>query len=227
MWKSVAAGILMGDFLTAVVHWGEDTYLPYDKTQSMLGRISRDNEMHHFVPYSITTGSWWSNMEVSFKLMVGVALALVVAVPKWASKRRIFLLVTAATMVFSNLLHRFQHERDCMRPALATWLQRLGILCSREQHAVHHRDSVSNYGLFLGFTNPIYDGLGVWRFLERVLGFVGLPPSGRKKGVEGYMGLRDDWLRDNMARDCPEPLDKKRLQKYYRRLAKAHVEGYV
>lgn len=226
MWKSVAAGILAADFITAAVHWGEDTYLPYDQTDSMLGQIARDNEMHHFVPYAITVESWWSNVKISLQLLAGVALALVVAAPKWASKNRVFLMTAAAAMAITNLLHRFQHERDCTRPALATWLQRLGILCSREQHAVHHRDSVSNYSVLLGFTNPIYDGLGVWRFLERVLGLVGLQPT-RKKGVDAYADLRDDWLRDNMARDCPEPLDRDRLEKYYRRLKRAHVEGYV
>jgi len=226
MWKSVAAGILAADFLTAVVHWVEDTYLPYSTSDTMLGKIARDNEMHHFVPYAITVESWWSNVRVSLQLLAGVALALVVAAPKWASRHRVFLLVTAAIMGITNLAHRFQHERDCTRPAVVTRLQRLGILCSREQHAVHHRDSNSNYGVLLGFTNPIYDGLGIWRFLERVLGLVGLQPT-RKKGVDSYEDLRDDWLRDNMARDCPEPLDRDRLQKYYRRLAKAHVEGYV
>jgi hypothetical protein len=156
MWKSVAAGILAADFITAAVHWGEDTYLPYDQTDSMLGQIARDNEMHHFVPYAITVESWWSNVKISLQLLAGVALALVVAAPKWASKNRVFLMTAAAAMAITNLLHRFQHERDCTRPALATWLQRLGILCSREQHAVHHRDSVSNYSVLLGFTNPIY-----------------------------------------------------------------------
>lgn len=226
MWKSVAAGILAADFLTAVVHWVEDTYLPYSTSDTMLGKIARDNEMHHFVPYAITVESWWSNVRVSLQLLAGVALALVVAAPKWASRHRVFLLVTAAIMGITNLAHRFQHERDCARPAVVTRLQRLGILCSREQHAVHHRDSNSNYGVLLGFTNPIYDGLGIWRFLEGVLRLIGLSPV-RKMGVEAYAALGDDWLRDNMARDCPEPLDRDRLQKYYRRLARAHEEGRV
>lgn len=226
MWKSVVAGVLAADFLTAFVHWGEDTYLPYDTRNSMLGKIARDNEMHHFVPYAITVESWWSNMRVSLQLLVGVALALMLAAPKWAFKHRVFLFVTMATMGITNVMHRFQHERDCTRPVLVTWLQRLGILCSREQHSVHHRESVSNYGVLLGFTNPIYDGLGVWRFLEGVLGVVGLRPV-RKMGVEAYAKLGDDWLRDNMARDCPEPLDKERLRRYYVRLARAHREGRV
>lgn len=223
----VAAGVLAADFLTAALHWFEDTYLPHTDSPGLLGDISRDNDMHHFIPYSITAGSWWDNCKVSCQLLAAAAALLLVAAPRWAWRRRVFLGSAFATMALANLLHRFQHERDCTRPALVTGLQRLGILCSRDQHSVHHHDTGVKYSVVLGFTNAVYDSLGVWRFFELLTSAFGVPPSARKPGVGRYAQLYDPWLADNMARDCPEPLTAEQLRVYSARLARAHREGQL
>lgn len=224
MWKEALAGVLAADFLTAAAHWFEDTYLPHTEAPGLLGDIARDNDMHHFIPYSITAGSWWNNVKVSVQLLAGIGILLLALAPRWAWRRRVFLGTTAAAMALANLVHRFQHERDCTRPVAVTLLQRLGVLCSREQHSVHHRESHLKYGVLLGFTNAVYD-LGVWRALEFMLATLGMQPSARKRGAEAYAALHDDWLRDNLARECPKPLTERRLRRYYARLAEAHRRG--
>lgn len=224
---SVVAGVLVADFLTAAVHWFEDTYLPFDESPGLLGQIARANDMHHYIPYSITAGSWWENCEVSVLLLGVVALVLLALAPRWAAANRAFLLACAATMGVTNLVHRFQHERDCRRPAAISALMRSGLLVSREQHRVHHQDADVKYGVLLGFTNDIYDGLGVWRALEAALALVGVRRPARKKGVDAYAALHDDWLRRNMSRDCPAKLTKRRLARYNERLAHAHRSGLL
>jgi len=225
-WK-VLAGVLVADFVTAAAHWIEDTYLPHSDAPGLLGEISRDNDIHHFIPYSVTVGSWWDTCRVTVQLLAGVAVVVLAVAPRWASRHRVFLGSFAAAAVAATMSHRFQHERDCTRPAPVTWLQRLGVLCSREQHAVHHRETTCRYSVLLSFTNFLYDAVGIWRFFEWVLSLVGLRPSARKPGVQDYAALHDDWLVRNMARDCPEPLTRKRLDMYYRRLAKAHRRGLL
>lgn len=226
-WRSVVAGLLVADFLTAAAHWFEDTYLPFSHAPGLVGEIARDNDMHHYIPYSITVGSWWENCWVSVKLLAVVALVLGLAAPAWVASHRVFLITCALAMSVTNLVHRFQHERDCRRPVLVSALMAAGLLVSREQHQVHHRDADVKYGVLLGFTNAVYDGLGVWRGLEAVLGLAGMPPPSRKQGVDAYAALHDDWLTRNMQRACPAKLTKKRLDVYAARLAHAHRTGQI
>lgn len=221
MLLAAASGVLAADFLTAAVHWFEDTYLPYTNAPGILGEIARDNEMHHFIPYSITTGTYWDNVKVSVFLLAVVAAPLALCAPGWVYKNRVFLGFMLAAMAASNLIHRFEHERDCTRPPAITFLQRAGVLCSREQHASHHASSNINYGILLGFTNPVYDGIGIWRVLEGALAAVGVPVKDRKKGVEEYKGLYDPWLRANSKAACPKIVSDARLKVYARVLRDA------
>lgn len=221
MWQSVATGLLVADFLTAAAHWLEDTYLPYTERPGLLGDIARDNDMHHFVPFAIVSGSWWETCKISVWLVAVLLAVVVLAAPGWASCHRAFLITTAAAMGVANLAHRFQHERDCTRPWVVTMMHRSRLMCSREQHASHHREPSQKYGVLLGFTNYVYDSLGVWAALEGALALLGLRAHARKPGVEVYAALYDDWLIENMARECPEPLSPARLAGCRDRLARA------
>lgn len=227
--KQIVIGALVADFVTAAAHWLEDTYLPYTKAQGLLGSIARDNEMHHFIPFSITTGSWWDNCRVSWMLLAVIGMASWVIAPRWCASHRTFLITTAALMGITNLLHRFQHERDCARPRIVTMLQKTGILCSRDEHAVHHRQPSIKYGVLWGFSNTLYDTLGVWRLLEGMIHVMtGVSPhQSRKPGVQHYVALYDEWLQTNLARDCPEPLSSNRLARYHMLLDNAHDAGLI
>lgn len=224
-WKSVVAGLFVADFLTAFFHWLEDTYLPFTDAPGMLGQIARDNEMHHYIPYSVTVGTWWQNCKVSVQLVAAAGLALVLVAPRWVANNRVFVLTVALLVALASLVHRFQHERDCLRPRLVTALMACGLLVSREQHQVHHRHADTNYSVLLGFTNPIYDGLGVWRGLEAVLSAVGLPKPMRKKGVAEYAALQDDWLRTTLSQECPARLSAQQMEVYHARLEQAYRSG--
>lgn len=231
MWNTraaqVVAGLLVADFLTATAHWFEDTYLPYSEAPTLLGQISRDNEMHHFLPMTITTGSWWSTMKVSVLLLAVIGIALGAAAPRWAWTHRAFLGTAAAAMAVTNLVHRFQHERDCRRPAVVTTLQRVGLLVSREQHSVHHAVPDQKYGVLLGFTNWVYDSLGVWRALEALLAVAGMEPAARKPSVEAYKWLYDDDLRRLGRSECPDRLTPEQVRRYQHALRAAHRAGAV
>ena len=223
----VVFGLLLADFLTAATHWAEDTYLPHTRAPGLLGTIARDNDMHHFIPFSITAGSWWDNVKVSAGLLAVVAVGMAVLAPRWTIRHRVVLGTTAAAMAVTNLLHRFQHERECARPRLITALQRAGVLESSDMHAVHHRRSDVRYSVLLGFTNAVYDTLGVWRGLEAALRVAGLKPSKRKPGYGAYEALYDDWLRRNMARRCPRHLTPAQLDVYHARLEAAYSAGLL
>lgn len=223
VWAQVVAGVLAADFVTAAGHWYEDTYLPYTATPGLLGDIARDNEMHHYVPFAMTAGSWWDNSRVTAALVAVSALPLLLLAPAWARAHVAFLIAFCLAATLAPLVHRFQHERDCTRPAAVTALMDAGLLCSRDQHKVHHQRPDRRYAVLLGFTNPVYDGLGVWRGLEALLPM----RASRKPSVAAYDPLHDDWVRGVQAAECPEFMTPERRDAYGARLAAAHAAGQL
>lgn len=211
MYAPVLAGVVVGDIIAAAVHWFEDTYLP-SNTQGVLGSIARDNELHHFLPFAITTGSWLSNVSVTMP-----ATAVFVAL-LWVSGVRDprFLVPLAVTLGISNLVHRWIHERPCTRPRAVMILQDLGILVSSETHARHHDVGHGDYGIMLN-ANGAYNA--IWPVLETLIG----PPTDRKLGVKAYDEFRDAWLIHNMKSACPGKIPEERLVRYKQMLdARTH-----
>ena len=131
------------------------------------------------------------------------------------------------TAALAPLLHRFQHERDCHRPALVTALMRAGLLCSRDQHRVHHQQPDRRYSVVLSFTNHVYDGLGVWAGLEALVTLLTGVRSQHKNGPGTYEPLYDDWIRRVHAADCPERMTQGRRSGYRDRLARAYDDGQL
>lgn len=225
-WVSIAGGLLAADFLTAAGHWFEDTYLPYTTAPGLLGDIARGNELHHYVPYAMTAGSWWDNTRTGLIVLAAAFAPVLLFAPSWSARHRLFLATFFVAAALAPLVHRFQHERDCHRPAAVTALMRAGLLCSRDQHRVHHNHPDRHYSVLLAFTNPVYDGLGVWRGLEAVLGLAGMRPR-HKPGASAYDPLHDDWVRRVHAADCPERITRERRSQYGDRLAAAHAAGQL
>jgi hypothetical protein len=212
---AILLGILAADFLTAAGHWFEDSYLPWTDQRGMIGEISRANELHHVYPYAITASSWWENCVVPIQLSLFVGAFVWLMFPGWARNNSAFFVTMLATASVSNLIHRFSHERDCRRPGVVTMLQRAGILCSRQQHSVHHKIPREKYSVILGFTNAVYDGIGIWKLFEKVLGAFGVRAS-HKLGVDSY--VRDSLYEDAVSKECPPRMTPERAEEYKRQL---------
>jgi ubiquitin-conjugating enzyme E2 variant len=66
----------------------------------------------------------------------------------------------------ANQLHGWAHAARV--PAPVRWAQRLGLVLSPRRHARHHRaPHGSDYCIATGWLNPVLDGVGLWRRLER------------------------------------------------------------
>ena len=207
----IASGVLLGDFLVAALHWFEDTYLPYTEDDGPLAEIARDNEMHHFLPYTITAMTPLENVSVTLPLTIAFLTFIYISFPKWFLAHLPFLLSLGTVAVLSNLIHRYTHERLCRRPLIIKKLQDFGILISTPEHADHHMYPHKNYGVVLGFTNQIYDTIGLWRGLEKIIPLKRYP----KPGVDAYKTVYDEWTKENMGTDCPERLTSAHMKTYH------------
>lgn len=210
----VIIGLLLVDVLTATMHWYEDNYLPPSTTKNpLLREIAIHNEIHHVVPYSITTFTPLENIMVPLLLTTCVFGVMWLVWPNGFRKYPYLLLVTGLAGTFSNLLHRWLHERPCKRPALIQLLQRIGIIVRSDVHALHHRDTTGGkamYGVIFSPMNDLYDTLGIWRGLEWVLAnSVGIHPM-RKLGVQEFS---KQYAHLNPSKDdpCPDPPSRERL----------------
>lgn len=195
-WHAIA-GVLIGDFASAFVHFLEDNYLRYHPSHpEWLNRVALGNELHHHFPRLMTGISYWENMKEATLAFSAAALAFFLVARK--TFVRYWVAVVAAGLVVStgNLIHRFQHERDCNRPMLATILMKAGIIQGRSEHRAHHAGVPdNNYGVSLAFTNPVYDTLQVWGFLKALLAAFGVRPC---------MVSSNIWVEDTEV--CPRRL---------------------
>lgn len=214
----VVAGALFADLLVALLHWFEDTYLPYTTGTGLVDDIARDNELHHFVPFAITTVSPWENVSVSLPLSLMITGVLVAIFPGWSRNHVPFLVTMTCVGAISNLIHRYAHERLCRRPRIIKTLQDAGVLVSSEEHARHHRVPTERYGVVFGFTNVVYDSIGLWRFLETLVPLKKHP----KPGMGAYKKLHDGWTIANMSKECPDPIPPNRVRGYRQILLARH-----
>lgn len=161
--KIVATWLLV-DLISGVVHWCEDSYGHPDVP--LLGRrITRPNLLHHVRPRAFVTNSWYTSSQL---LLIACGAALVVA---WLIGRLSPMVVVAAAFgVNANQVHKWSHQTPAENGSLVTWLQRVRLIQSPEEHRLHHvAGKDSNYCVLTNVLNPLLDGAHAWRGLEWIL----------------------------------------------------------
>lgn len=218
----VLGALFLIDFVTAFMHWFEDNYLYYDFPFPILNGLSIDNEMHHFMPRTITYYSYLENMYYTTIL----ALILVIIILSIRHifnipllKNKYFLGTTLIFGMLPNLIHRFQHERDCERPYIISQLFKYGIFIDREKHKMHHKMPNGNYGVMVPILNNIYEYFNLWNILERFIFFFFDIPTTKKKS--NYI------MRDTFDEECPRKINSEDMKQYYIRLKYLRDINYI
>lgn len=166
----ILAAWMLADFLSGVVHWWEDRYLKTTR-EGILGRIARDNELHHQRPRAMLANPVWDNMEQSAVLAWAVALIALPFSP--------LLALAFFFLGFGNAAHRYTHEMPRKIPPPIRALQRVGLFSSARTHHRHHYDkgqvtqknlAHTNFCVMSDWLNPVLDRLGFWRQMNRIFG---------------------------------------------------------
>ena len=190
-------GVIIGDFLAALVHFIEDNYMRYRPEQpNWMNKIALDNELHHHFPRLLTASSHWDVVFESIIVALVGALILIMFVPKFTKKYADVIATALLVASQGNGIHRFQHMRDCERPWIISKLMECYILQPREMHRSHHLGIPDGrYAVILSFTNPIYDSLCIWDVLRTGLKLLNLHPCYVSSNL---------WVKDEAI--CPESL---------------------
>lgn len=199
----IISGFLLADLFTGTVHWFEDTYLDYCIDIPFLSQIAKDNEMHHYFPRTILAYSHYENVEIYVYIALFIFIVLFIFAKKSMYKYKYFYVVLFLFSVFSNVIHRYSHMRDCELPVFMRMLQKCGIFCSNEFHSVHHEYPTQRYCVNFEYTNYLLEYIHFWRILEYVILIItGISPK-RKLGYNDYKEIHSD-IHEKAKEKCPD-----------------------
>jgi ubiquitin-conjugating enzyme E2 variant len=167
------AGMLVADLASGLVHWACDSW-GSERTRWVGPGLIRAFREHHRAPQAMLEHDWIEvNGEAAAAAAVGFALLLAGWPLEPGQSPFLYALLWAAIGLSgtTNQLHRWAH--DPTPPATIRRLQRLRLVLSRRQHASHHRAPHTRcYCISTGWLNPLLDGVGFWRALERAVALV-------------------------------------------------------
>lgn len=204
----IILSIIFTDILVGIGHWIEDTWFSYCLNFPILGDIAKENEMHHYFPRSVCATTYIENISVSFYMsIITVGLFMLIAFLCFGStiitKYYPFWITMYIVFTLSALIHRFQHDRDCERPWVITFLYKIGILESSEKHRYHHQHPTKRYCVILPWNNYWLDYFGFFRGLELMVSRIFNIPIDHKIPYDQYK-IRTKIHKYTENNDCPD-----------------------
>jgi ubiquitin-conjugating enzyme E2 variant len=170
----VMSGYVAADFLSGFVHWAGDTWGSY-KTPIVGRALISGFRDHHVDEKGITRHDFvdtnGNNCLIAIPAML--FLAWVPLENHWVQGGAGFLTATALWTMVTNQIHKWAHQDPAIVPGYLKALQRWRIILSPEHHDRHHAEPyLSHYCITVGWLNPILDGTGFFRGLERAISAV-------------------------------------------------------
>ena len=200
----IILGYILADFIVGIIHWFEDTYLDYDINIPFFDEIAKANELHHYFPRTIVGKSYFENIKTNLLLIFVIFVIFVIFFSKSLLSYPFFYASFFLFGLFSNIIHKWSHMRECELPGLIIFLQNTGFFCGHQMHRMHHSENNSlNYCVISSYFNFILDNIGFWRFLENSIYFItGIQPN-RKGKFDDYKEIHT-YIHENAKMECPD-----------------------
>jgi ubiquitin-conjugating enzyme E2 variant len=175
---ALVAGYIAADLASGTIHWFFDTWLSFE-TPVLGSMFVRPFREHHVDPLAITRHDFveinGSNCLATVPVLLG-ALCLDPSAGAASRAGVVFLLALSLGVFATNQFHSWAHREQC--PGWVRWLQRSRLALGPAHHAVHHEaPHLGHYCITTGWLNPLLDGIGFFRLLERgITAMTGVPP---------------------------------------------------
>jgi len=167
-----AAAAICADLVSGLVHWTADTW--GSESLPLIGRrFLRPFRVHHLNPHDfLRRDPIDCNGDVAMLNVPILAVALMIPLSAEGGRvASVAMLAFAAAALPTNQVHQWAHMPS--PPAFVRWLQRRGIILSREQHGRHHAEPyVINYCIATGWCNRFLTSIHFFPVLERAITFV-------------------------------------------------------
>lgn len=177
-------GLVLGDFVTGLVHWAADTY--GEESTPVIGRsLVSPFRVHHVRPLEICEHGVVETVGNTCILAAPLlTLFIVIAAFGETSAATAFIVFTAVVTVgmtvATNQFHKWAHQDAPRRIVRA--LQRSRIILSPEHHRTHHTAPFeSSYAITNGWLNPLLNRTRFFRRLEHALRALGVEASREKR----------------------------------------------
>ena len=165
----IAAAGAAADLVSGLVHWTADTW--GRESLPVVGRrFLRPFRVHHINPHDFLRRDFIDcNGDVAMLVLPMLTAALLIPLDStWNEVAAVFLVSLAAWTLPTNQVHQWAHMPD--PPRLVAWLQRRGVILSREAHREHHASPyVVNYCIATGWCNTWLTRRRVFARLERTI----------------------------------------------------------
>ena len=174
---AIPLGVILGDFVSGIVHWAADTYGSED--MRVIGpSLVKPFRLHHVYPRDITTHGLvetTGNVCILAVPLLSATLYLMRLLPQSGllAFSVVCLGLMATATVATNQFHKWAHQES--PSSFARWLQRKRLVLEPAHHKRHHTEPFNvNYCITNGWLNPILNKLKFFRRLEATLGFFGI-----------------------------------------------------
>ncbi|KAF2069211.1 hypothetical protein CYY_009468 [Polysphondylium violaceum] len=173
IWIFLSSSVLAmfaADFFSGIVHWMADTWGTLD-TPLVGNSFIRSFREHHVMPTAMTHHDFIETNGDNCMLTVPV-LAFTSFVAVQQTYYDMFLLSFLVNLCFwvmlTNQIHKWSHTYRV--PAYVGLMQKYGLILSKRDHAVHHRNPFDKYYCITnGWLNPWLASIGFWKRLEEVI----------------------------------------------------------
>lgn len=177
IWVFLCACVLsmyLVDFFSGIVHWVADTWGSLD-TPLIGGSFIRSFREHHLEPTAICRHDVFEVNGDNCMLIAPFLLLTACLSPKPNDIYYLFLhnfLVLVCFWVgITNQIHKWTHTYKL--PKYVSILMDLGIILSKKDHSIHHRNPFDKYYCITnGWLNPLLANINFWKRLEGVITYV-------------------------------------------------------
>jgi len=173
VWGMVIVVVFVADAGSYLFHYVVDHY-----GHPRPGSVVYEFQRHHLVPDGIVHKPISEILYPAARIVTPLEglLLLEASIRGDASWWRLALLVLGMCWVLAQLCHRWSHRSP---GRLVRGLQSVGILISPSAHHRHHQAPYdSHFAVITGWSNPLFDGLGLPRWLDCLMQRLGFEKRG-------------------------------------------------
>ena len=173
-WLVVVAALLgyaAADLASGLVHFLADNF--GSPATPLLGPgFVLPFRQHHVDPLGITRHGFWNananNALVTLPVLIPFVTLAYVERRTGAYHWGVFMWTMLLAVFLTNQTHKWAHMASPPRPV--RWLQRAGVILSREHHDVHHTSPFNtHYCITVGVWNPLFERFRIFDRLERFI----------------------------------------------------------
>ncbi|EGG24479.1 hypothetical protein DFA_02722 [Cavenderia fasciculata] len=180
IWLFLSASVLAmvaADFFSGIVHCeyrqtrAADTWGSLD-TPLVGNSFIRSFREHHVAPTAMTKHDFietnGDNCMLTVPVLAFTAFGPIIGDSTYNLFLLSFLVKLSFWVMLTNQIHKWSHTYDL--PSYVKFMQRYGIILSKPDHAVHHRNPFDKYYCITnGWLNPWLAGIGFWKRLEEII----------------------------------------------------------